>query len=167
MKQAIAGRAKRTRRAIVLCGAGGVTSGTVGDGKIRIVHYHQIQPAVAVVIGEGGAGAPTRIISTTLVSHVDKSPVAFVEIHLVRTQICKVQVRPAIVIDVAYGHTHPVAFGDNAALRSHIGELECTAAVFADHQVVAEQTSAWRFRTTPGKLGVSRFASRFENIALY
>ena len=90
VKETIARRAKHTRRAVVFRGRSGVTGRTVSDRKIGVVNDHQIKPAVTIVIEERRACAPARIVSPTLFRNIDKLAAAFVEIHLVRTEIRKV-----------------------------------------------------------------------------
>src|SRR6266705_345367 len=142
MKQAVAGRAKNAWCAIVLRAGGGVTGGTVSRGKIRVVHYHQIKPAIPIIVEEGGARPPAWIIRPSFLCDFGKRPITFVQVHLVSTEVCNIQIGTAVVIDVADCDAHPVSVGHDAALFGYIGELECPAAVFADHEVVAEEPAA-------------------------
>src|SRR5258708_15406173 len=83
MKEPIARGSKHARCAIVPGAGTGVTVGTVGRIKVSVVHQHQIQPTIPVVINESSAGAPARIISAGFFRDINKRPVTFVQIHLV------------------------------------------------------------------------------------
>src|ERR1043165_8744060 len=92
MKETVAGRSENARRAIVSRTRGGITRRTGGRGKPGIVHHHQIQPTVAVVIEKHRTGTPARIVSSCTLSHIDKGAIAFVKKHLVGAEVCKIQI---------------------------------------------------------------------------
>ena len=142
MKEAIARSAKRSWRAIILCAAVSETGRTIRNGKILVVHYHQIKPAIPVIVQKGRTGAPAWIVRPGFFRDIFKRAVAFVEKHLVGTQVRNIDIRPAIVVNVADGHSHSVPGGDDTALLGYIGEAECAAAVPADCQVVAKESGA-------------------------
>src|SRR5678816_3744823 len=98
VKQAIPRRTKDARRAIVFRSRGGVAGRTVVDRELGVVDDHQIEPAVTIVIEERRTRAPARIISSTLLRHINKTSRTLVEIHLIRTEIRKIKVRQAIII---------------------------------------------------------------------
>src|SRR5262245_57943852 len=71
VKESIAWRAKDAWSAIVSRSGGSVTGGIIRNRKIGIVHDHQIQPAVTIVIEESCACGPARIVSPTLLCDVN------------------------------------------------------------------------------------------------
>src|SRR6185295_2131959 len=153
VKESITGRTKDTRRAIVSRSRGGITVRTIRNRKISVVDDHQIEPAVAVVIEERCARAPAQIISATLFGDVNKLSIAFVQIHLIGTEIREVQVRQAIVVDVTNGCAHAVTGGCNAALFRDVSECEC----MFDIEIVAEEFASRR---------TNSLRIRIENVAL-
>src|SRR5207248_10967886 len=99
---------KGTRPAVIARAGGGITVRAMGDGKIHVVGDEQIEPAIAVIIEKGGAGAPSGVIGFCLLRYICKSAVAVVEPHLIRAEIAEVKIRPAIVVDVANRDAHPI-----------------------------------------------------------
>ena len=51
-----------------------------------------------------------------LLRDIDKFAATFVQVHLIRTEIRKVEIGQTVVVDVADGCAHPVAGGVDAAL---------------------------------------------------
>ena len=60
---------------------------------------------------------------------VNKLSRAFVQIHLIGTEIREVKIRQAVVVDVANGDAHPVARGDDATLLRYISECEVSGSL--------------------------------------
>src|SRR5215510_7086859 len=93
VKEPVARRTKDTRRAIVSRSCGGVAVRAIRNGKIGIVHDHQIEPAVVIVVEERCACAPAWIIGPTLFGYIDKLSATFVQVHLIGTEIREVEIR--------------------------------------------------------------------------
>src|SRR5205085_5128552 len=100
---------------------------------------------------ERRARAPSRILGPTLFRDVDKLSVTFVQIHLIRTEIRKIQVRQAVVVYVADRNAHSISGSDDAALVGYISEPKRAAAVFVDCQIVAEESASRRLCCAPGE----------------
>ena len=142
MKQPVARRAKNFWRAIVSRSGSGVAGGVPVNREIGIVQHHQVKPAIPIIVKEGSARAPAFIVGARLLRDINKGPVALVQIHLVMTEISNVEIGQSIIVNVADCRAHSVPSGHDAALFSHVGELECPGAIFRDQQIIPEQPAS-------------------------
>src|SRR6185369_10782737 len=137
VKETIAGRTENTRRAVVPGACRRITIRAVRNRKISVVHHHQIEPAITIVVEKTRGGAPTRIVGRRVLRHIVKRTVAFVEIHLVRTEIGEIEIGPTIVVDVADSGAHAVTSRNDATLFSYVSEPELLL-----FQIVSKESAA-------------------------
>ena len=90
--------------------------------KIDVIGDHQVEIAVAVVVGKGRAGGEAAIAHACLLGYVSKSAVAIVAIKHVPAQAGDVNIRPAIIVIVAHGAAHGKARRADARSIGHICE---------------------------------------------
>src|SRR5262245_31197412 len=87
MEEAISRRFENAWCAVISRGGCRVAVRTVRRGKVGVVDYHQIEPAVAVIIEERSACSPTLIVGSAFFRDVNKLSVTFIQIHLIRTEV--------------------------------------------------------------------------------
>ena len=90
--------------------------------KVDVICDHQIDESVPVVISKGRAGREPALRHTSLGRDVRERAVAIVPIEHVSTQSCDVEVRPAIIVVVAYGAAHGESRRGDAGLLGYIRE---------------------------------------------
>ena len=98
---------------------------------LDIVRDHEVEPAVFVVVEPAGAGGPLASVGHARPGRdVGKSPVAIVVIKDRAAVTGDVQIRVAVVVEIAHGHPLPVkTFGPHAGFFRDVGE--CAVAVVA------------------------------------
>jgi hypothetical protein len=124
VKESIARRAKDTWRAVISRGSCCITVRTVRHRKVSVVHHHQIEPTIAIVVEERRARAPAWIVRTALLRDVGKLSPTFVQIHLIGTEIREIKIGQAVVVDISDGDAHAVAGRDDATLLRYVSECE-------------------------------------------
>ena len=91
--------------------------------NVEVAGNEKIEPAIAVVITPGRAGAPALARYTELLGHVCKRAVTVIVIEPRNSEVANEDVGPAIVIVIADRHAHsPTLVGDTGFI-SHIFEL--------------------------------------------
>src|SRR5204863_8102129 len=83
------------------------------------------------------------------------------------TEVGKIQIGPAVIVNVADGHTHSVTSSQDTARFSHIGEFESSSAVLRDHEIISEEPAARGLCSTPGEQRIPRFTIGFKDISLH
>ena len=110
----------------------------------NVVDNVEVQPAVAVIVREGGAGAPPGVSNPRGLRDVGERAIAVVAIQCVAAVIADVKVRPAIVVVVAGSNTHAPAISRNTRRLGDVSERAITVisiegvrhGPFALHQVL-------------------------------
>ena len=90
--------------------------------KVSIMGDEQVQPPVTVVVKEGGARAPARIIGSRELGYVAERAIAVVAKHLVGADVRDIEVDPSVVVEVGGRDAHAVAARVDARLPGHVGE---------------------------------------------
>ena len=96
------------------------------EPHVDVVGDEQVEPAVAVVVGERRAGRPSRIADAGLLGHVRERPVTVVAIQLVRAVAGDVEVVPAVVVEVGGDGTHAPPRVAHAGLVGDVDERAVT-----------------------------------------
>ena len=98
---------------------------------LDIVRDQEVEPAVLVVVEPSGAGGPLALVRHTCFGcDFGKSSVAIVVIKDRAAVTGDVQIRVAVVVEIAHGHPLPVkTFGPHAGFFRDVGE--CAVAVVA------------------------------------
>ena len=128
MKKRIAGALQTPRTALHVNAAVRLARGFLAESrqiiemKIDVIGDHQVEIAVAVVVGKGRAGGEAAIAHPRLLGHVSKSAVAIVAIKHVPAQAGDVNIWPAIIVVVAHRAAHGKTGIAHAGLIGHIGE---------------------------------------------
>ena len=99
-------RAALNRNAVELAELALAELGQGVEPHVDVVGHEQVEPAVAVVVGERRAGRPSRIPNARLLRDIRKRAVAVVAIQPVRAVAGDVQVLPAVVVEVGGDDTH-------------------------------------------------------------
>ena len=89
---------------------------------VDVVDYHQVEPAVGVVIDEAGRCTPGGIVQASLLGDVGERAVAVVPEQPDSAVFGEEDIGPAVVVDVADRHPHAVAGDVEARTRAHVGE---------------------------------------------
>ena len=135
------------RRAIVAGVGQGAALDAVLQRVVDVVADVEVEPAVAVVVDEGGRDAEAGgRAQTALGRRLPERAVAAVQVERVRAEVGQEEIRPAVVVHVPGGHAEPVAVRLDPARRGHVGEPEAARAVRADRQVVAVEPAPERPR---------------------
>ena len=113
-------------------------------GVVQVVPDEQIEPAVAVVVEEGGGNAPPGTGGAGLGRDVGERPVPLVPVHLVGPEPRQVEVDRAVVVVVAGGHAHAVAARGDARLVRHVPEPQPALPAGPRLEIVAIQPVARR-----------------------
>ena len=88
------------------------------EPDVDVVGDEQVEPAVAVVVGERRAGRPPRIADAGLRGDVRERPVVIVAIQMVRAVAGDVEVVPAVVVEVGGDRAHaPSGIADTCLVR--------------------------------------------------
>ena len=136
----------------------------------RVVHVVadvEIEPAVAVVVDEGGRYAESSgRADAPLGRRLGERAVAAIDVQLVRAVVGQEQVGPAVVVHVARRHAQAIAVRLDAAVRGDVGEAQPPRAV-RNAQVVAEQPARERSRNRRRKQRVLRLQLRVEHPSLH
>src|SRR5205823_10343187 len=112
VKQRIAGTLQSPRSALHVNSTMGFAGGLLAESrqivemKINVIGDHQIEIAVAVVVGKGRAGGEAAIAHACLLGQVSKSAVAIVAIKHVPAQAGDVNIWPAIIVVIAHRAAH-------------------------------------------------------------
>ena len=135
---------------------------------IDVVADVQIQPAVVIVIEEGGGHRNAWLApNPTAVRDVGEGSVAVVVEQLVRSKVGEQEVDPAIVVDVRGRDAETVLSRVDAALGRHIREVERAGAVGANLQIVAEQPAGERLGIVRGDQRGPRILVRLQHPPLH
>ena len=100
---------------------------------VAVIRNEQVQPPVVVVVDPASRHRPHRPAQRTgpeesrLPRHIRKRAVPVVAIQVVSMHPYHKQILMAVVVAVAHGHAHPVAFALQPRLRRHVAE--CSVAV--------------------------------------
>ena len=119
---------------------------------VEVVADVQIEPAVAVEVGERRRHAPPGVSGARLAGDVGEGPVAVVAEQLVRSEGGAVEVDPTVVVEVARRDAHAVRAPVEPAALGDVREAQGPAAVAMHLEVVPVQ--AVPRRTGPGRDGV-------------
>ena len=92
--------------------------------EVHVVPDEEIQEAIAVVIQERRAGAPSGIIHPGLAGDVGEGAIAVVVVQDVVPDVCHVQIEKPIVVIVAGRCPHAVADVTDARTLGHIDEVQ-------------------------------------------
>ena len=157
------------RPAVVLLAGAVEALDQVVETRVDVVADVQVQPAVAVVVDEGGRDAPAPIIRACSRGHVRERAVAVVAQQVIGAQPGPVDVDPAVVVDVAGSHSHAVAADVETASGRHVGEAQRPRAVRVHAQVVPVQAVArpGRGPCRRAEQGVLQRLSGAEHLALH
>ena len=96
---------------------------------VNVSRDKQIQPAVSVVIAEGGTGRPVSQRNARSFGYVGKCAVVIVVIEAVFPIVGDVDVRPAIIVIIADRHAKTPAIVANPGLFGDIGECSVVIVV--------------------------------------
>ena len=77
------------------------------EPHVDVVGHVEVEPAVAVVIGERRAGRPPAIADARLRGDVSERSIRVVAVEVVRTVTGHVQIVPAVVVEVGSNGSHP------------------------------------------------------------
>ena len=89
---------------------------------IGVVGNEQVEPPVAVVVGERRAGGPSRIPDSRLRGHIGECAVTVVVIQPVRTVAGHVEIVPAVVVEVGGNGPHAPAWVAHTCLVRRVLE---------------------------------------------
>jgi len=104
--KAIRRRRKLLRTAVDLKVSG--EAGTFLLGVVaKIVHYIEIQISIPVIVQEGPADAPGRVLRAHC--HSLEAPTALIAKEDVRSVVQKIEVQIAVAVRISSGHSHTVA----------------------------------------------------------
>ena len=121
------------------------------DGEGVVARDEQIEKPVSVIVNEGGAGAEGIICQTSLIGHFRECSIAVVAKQEVRPVVRDKNVRVAVIVVVANGHSHSVcAFARDAGLFCYVGKAQLTGG----NQFVAENLIPGPMLFRNGKQGV-------------
>ncbi len=88
----------------------------------HVIHHHQVQKSVAIVVAKRRAGGPASIGYARLLRYICKSPVSIVVVQNVSAVASHVQIRPAVVVVIPHRSTHGKARRANSRLVGHISK---------------------------------------------
>jgi hypothetical protein len=111
--------------------------------RMNVAGNKQIEVAVAVVVGPGGAGTEATHLDARAFGHILELTPAQVVVQHVMSVAGHVQIRQAIVVIIANRDRHAPSAGSEPGSRRDVGEMEIGAAsilvVQSDHRVAARQ----------------------------
>src|SRR5262249_49901735 len=125
-----------------------------GHREVDVVGYVEVEPAVAVEVGEAGGETEAPLPHPGRSGGLDEGAVAVVVPELVAAEAHDIEVDPAVVVVVTGRHPHPVPPGrpphaappaadiDEAGGGGDVDEIRLRAPVRARDGVVAEQAPA-------------------------
>ena len=116
-----------------------------GDPEFDVVADEQVEQSVGVEVEEAGARAPAGIRGVAAggdVREADRAGLGVVAPDFVGPEVQDVEVRVAVVVDVADGHAHSVAAGVEAALVGDVREAEFAGVQFVAVQAVTRDWAA-------------------------
>src|SRR4051794_32292155 len=93
---------------------------------LDVAGHDEIQPAIPIEINPARTSRPAAPGDTCLLRYVRKCPIAVVVIQDVAPEICDVDVRAAVVIVVADGHSHAVESALHSGLLRNVSECTVT-----------------------------------------
>ena len=159
-KQTVGHRPVRARAAIV-AGADRIAALPVGAGcEVHVAGDEEIEIAVAVVVEEGGTGAPQRVADARLPRHVAERAVAVVVEQRRRAECRDEEVQVAVVVVVADRRAHAVAAHRDAGLLRDIGEAKRARPVGRHREIVAKEAAGGRRASA----GIDRAALDEEDV---
>ena len=97
------------------------------EPHVDVVGDEQVEPAVAVVVGERRTGRPSRIADARLRGDVRERAVAVVAIQPVRAEAGDVQIVPAVVVEVGGDGAHAPPGVADARLVGDVDERAVAA----------------------------------------
>jgi hypothetical protein len=92
--------------------------------RVNITRDEQIEPAVSVVIAEGGARRPSACLDAHALGDVGERTVVIVAVEPVLAIVRDVQIRPPVVVVVAGGNSEAPAFVGHTGAFGDVRELE-------------------------------------------
>ena len=111
--------------------------------RMHVAGNKQIDAAVAVVIGPGGAGPEATHLEACAFGHIFESAPTQVVIQHVMSVAGDIEIRQAIVVEICDGNCHPPPARGESRSRRNVGEMEGAAtsilAIQRDHRVAAGQ----------------------------
>ena len=111
-------------RAIISFSSSGITRLIPLNSEVDIVQYDQIQAAVAIIVDERCARAPSRIVYARFLGYIRKGPVAVVVIKNIGAKIRHVDIGIAVVVVIANRYAHAVPDVTDAGTFRDINKLE-------------------------------------------
>src|SRR5207248_4012399 len=90
--------------------------------ELHVTWHKQIQQAIPIIVAPSWPCGPTTKSDAGFLRHISKRSIVIVVIEAVLSVICNVDVRPAIIIVIAYSHAESPSLIRHASFRSFIGE---------------------------------------------
>jgi hypothetical protein len=93
-----------------------------GKVPLHVAGHDQVEAAVAIVVHEAGAGAPSAPAHTSLRGNVSKSAVAIVAIKNIPAQVGDQQVDVPVIVVIPDRHSHAVGVALHAGCLGDVGK---------------------------------------------
>ena len=108
----------------------------VVEAGVDVVGHVEIEPAVAVEVGERRRRRPARVVRAAPRGDVGERPAAVVAEQVVAAEPEAVDVDPAVVVEVPGRRAHAVGGHAEAAPRGDVGEAQGAGPVRVDFEIV-------------------------------